>query len=122
MKPALRGVASRILLTTSLLLAGALAQNPVPQIVGPVHPMAVAPGGGDFTLSVYGANFVPGAVVNWNYQPRATTYISGHELQTQILSTDIAKNTAGTVGDFNSDGLLDVIILSDAGMNVFLQQ
>jgi hypothetical protein len=40
---------------------------------------------------------VPGAVVNWNYQPRATTYVSGHELQAQILSTDIAKNTAGYI-------------------------
>jgi hypothetical protein len=83
--------------TSSLLVASAFAQNPVPQIVGPVHPDAVAPGGGDFTLSVYGANFVPGAVVNWNYQPRTTTYVSGHELQAQILSADIAKNTAGYI-------------------------
>jgi len=96
MKP-LQGLTSLILLTASLLAASASAQNPVPQIVGPVHPDAVAPGGGDFTLSVYGANFVPGAVVNWNYQPRATTYVSGHELQAQILSTDIAKNTAGYI-------------------------
>ena len=82
----------------TLLAVCAVAQNnPVPQIVGPVHPDAVAPGGGDFTLSVYGANFVPGAVVNWNYQRRTTTYISGHELQAQILSTDVAKNTAGYI-------------------------
>jgi len=87
-----------VALTASLLVAGAFGQNnPVPQIVGPVHPDAVAPGGGDFTLSVYGANFVPGATVNWNYQARATTYISGHELQAQILSTDIANNTAGYI-------------------------
>jgi hypothetical protein len=95
-----RGLRSLVLVAvaSSLLAVCAVAQNnPVPQIVGPVHPDAVAPGGGDFTLSVYGANFVPGAVVNWNYQPRATTYISGHELQAQILSTDIAKNTAGYV-------------------------
>ncbi len=93
----LKSAAALAALTASLLVAGAFAQNPVPQIVGPVHPDAVAPGGGDFTLSVYGANFVPGAVVNWNYQPRSTTYISGHELQAQILSADIAKNTAGYV-------------------------
>jgi hypothetical protein len=86
----------------SLLVANAFAQNnPVPQIVGPVHPDAVAPGGGGFTLSVYGANFVPGAVVNWNYQPRTTTYISGHEVQAQILSTDIAHNTAGYISVTN---------------------
>jgi hypothetical protein len=81
----------------SLLVACAVAQNPVPQVVGPPHPQAVVPGSGEFTLTVYGANFVPGAVVNWNYQPRTTTYISGHELQAQILSTDIAKNTAGYI-------------------------
>jgi len=81
----------------SLAVAAAAQNNPIPQIVGPVHPDAVAPGGGDFTLSVFGANFVPGAVVNWNYQPRATTYVSGHELQAQILSTDITKNTAGYI-------------------------
>jgi FG-GAP-like repeat len=101
MKPALRGLASLILLPASLLVASAFAQNPVPQIVGPVHPDAVAPGGGDFTLNVYGANFVPGAVVNWNYHPRATTYVSGHELQAQILSMDIAKNTAGYISVTN---------------------
>jgi hypothetical protein len=50
----------------SLLAICAVGQNPVPQIVGPVHPDAA--GGGDFTLGVYGANFVPGAVVNWNYR------------------------------------------------------
>ena len=93
----LKSAAALAALTVGLLVASSFGQNPVPQIVGPVHPMAVAPGGGDFTLSVYGANFVPGAVVNWNYQSRTTTYNSGHELQAQILSTDIAKNTAGYI-------------------------
>ncbi len=78
--------------------APARAQNnPVPQIVGPVHPDAVAPGSGAFTLNVYGANFVPGSVVNWNYQPRTTTYISGHEIQAQILASDVAHNAAGYI-------------------------
>ncbi len=93
----LKSAAGLAALTANLLAAGAFAQNPVPQIVGPVHPMSVAPGGGDFTLSVYGANFVPGAVVNWNYHPRVTTYVSGHELQAQILSADITTNTAGYI-------------------------
>ncbi len=75
----------------------ASAQNPVPQVVGPPHPQAVAPGGASFTLKVYGANFVPGAVVNWNRHPRATTYISRHEVDATILASDIAKNTAGYI-------------------------
>ncbi len=73
------------------------AQNPVPQVVGPPHPQAVAPGGASFTLKVYGANFVPGAVVNWNRHSRATTYVSGHEVDATILASDIAKNTAGYI-------------------------
>jgi hypothetical protein len=98
----LKSAAALAVIASTLLAVCAVAQNnPVPQIVGPVHPMAVAPGGGDFTLSVYGANFVPGAVVNWNYQQHATTYVSGHELQAQILSTDIAKNTAGYISVTN---------------------
>ena len=98
MKPALPGSASVVLLTASLLVASALGQNnPVPQVVGPPHPQAVAPGGGDFILKVYGANFVPGAVVNWNRQPRMTTYVSGHEVDTTILASDIVSNTAGYI-------------------------
>src|SRR5258708_661275 len=82
-------------------MAVATAQNPVPQIVGPVKPSAVAPGSGAFTLSVYGANFIPGAAVNWNYQPRSTAFISAHELQAQILATDVAQNTAGMISVTN---------------------
>jgi hypothetical protein len=94
----LKLVAALIALTASLLVAGAFGQNnPIPQIVGPVHPEAVAPGSGAFTLSVYGANFVPGSVVNWNYQPRTTSFISAHEIQAQIIAPDVEKNTAGYI-------------------------
>jgi hypothetical protein len=93
-------ILSAFVVMASLLVA-AFAQNPVPQIVGPVKPMAVAPGSGGFTLTVYGANFVPGAVVNWNYQPRSTTFVSAHELQAQILATDVIKNTAGLISVTN---------------------
>ncbi|HEY6765250.1 MAG TPA: hypothetical protein VI386_10780 [Candidatus Sulfotelmatobacter sp.] len=91
------GVVKSAVLVASLLAAVAWAQNPVPQIVVPVKPQAVAPGSGAFTLTVYGANFVSGAVVNWNYHPRSTTFVSAHEVRAQILASDIAKNTAGTV-------------------------
>ncbi len=70
---------------------------PVPQIVGPTNPTAVAPGGAGFTLRVFGANFINGSVVNWNASPRATTFVSGHELDAQVLAADIASNTAGMI-------------------------
>jgi FG-GAP-like repeat len=88
-------------LALAALSALAFAQNPVPQIVGPVKRTAVAPGSGAFTLTVYGANFVSGSVVNWNRQPRTTAFVSAHELQAQILATDVATNTAGLISVTN---------------------
>jgi hypothetical protein len=80
-----------------LFVASALAGNPVPTVVGPPVPQAVVPGSGDFTLTVYGANFVSGAVVNWNRSPRSTTFISARELKAQILASDVASATAGYI-------------------------
>jgi hypothetical protein len=79
------------------LLASAFAANPVPQVVGPPIPQAVVPGSGAFTLKVYGANFVSGAVVNWNRSPRSTTFISARELKAEILASDVVKPTAGYI-------------------------
>ena len=75
----------------------AFAVNPVPTVVGPVKPQAVVPGSSGFTLTVYGANFVSGAVVNWNRKPRTTTFISPRELHAKILATDVATATAGYI-------------------------
>jgi|GEM_PF-1256326 len=90
-----RGLITATLL--GILATFAAAQNPIPQVVGPPSPQAVKPGGKDFTLKVYGANFVPGSVVNWNRQARTTRYVSGHEVDATILATDIVANTAGYI-------------------------
>jgi hypothetical protein len=95
-----RTVSLAVLVTVSLATVLA-AQNPIPQIVGPVKPTAVAPGSGAFTLTVYGANFVPGAVVSWNGQSRSTTFVSRRELQAQVLASDVASNTAGMISVTN---------------------
>ena len=99
LKSLCRVVYVAVLLFASLTMV--FAQNPVPQIVGPAEPDAVAPGSGPFTLTVYGANFVPGAVVNWNRQPRSTTFVSSDELQAEILASDVAQNTAGYISVTN---------------------
>jgi len=80
-----------------LFVGSALANNPIPSVVGPPVPQAVVPGSGEFTLTVYGANFVSGAVVNWNRSPRSTTFISARELKAQILASDVATATAGYI-------------------------
>src|SRR5437899_9554727 len=91
------GIAHVVCVVLTLLIGTAYAANPVPTVTAPVHPQAVVPGSGAFTLTVYGANFVNGAVVNWNGSPRSTTFASATELQTKILASDIAKPTAGYI-------------------------
>jgi hypothetical protein len=92
----LRSVQS-VAISCFLFVASAFANNPIPTVVGPPVPQAVVPGSGEFTLTVYGANFVSGAVVNWNRSPRSTTFISARELKAQILASDMATATAGYV-------------------------
>ncbi len=95
---AIHKILAVLLTLTATLWAGTRQPGyPVPHVQGPTVPQSVAPGGPDFTLTVYGANFIPGSIVNWNRQPRATTYISAHELQATILSSDIAAPTAGMI-------------------------
>jgi hypothetical protein len=77
--------------------ATAFASNPVPTVTAPVQPQAVIPGSGAFLLTVYGANFVSGAVVNWNGSPRSTTFVSARELQAKILAADVARPTGGYI-------------------------
>jgi FG-GAP-like repeat len=93
----LRVATTAIVLLVFLLHTAAFAANPIPQVVGPPNPQAVVPGSDQFTLTVYGANFVSGAVVNWNRSARSTTFISARELQAQILASDVAKPTAGYI-------------------------
>ena len=47
-----------------------------------------------FTLTVNGANFVNGSVIDWNHSPRATTFVSTTQLTAVIQASDIAS--AGT--------------------------
>jgi hypothetical protein len=82
---------------TVLPVASAFANNPIPTVVGPPVPQAVVPGSGQFTLKVYGGNFVQGAVVNWNRSPRSTTFVSARELNATIHAADVAKPTAGYI-------------------------
>lgn len=63
--------------------------NPTP-VADTLAPANAAVGGTDFTLTVNGSQFVDGAEVQLNGAPRATTFVSGSELQALILEADIA--------------------------------
>ena len=64
--------------------------NPVPFVNQPLVPTAVEPGGPDFTLTVNGTGFVPGATINWNDTPLATTFLSGSQLTANVPASQIA--------------------------------
>ncbi len=71
----------------------AAANNPVPSITL-LSPSSATAGSAGFTLTVTGANFVSGAVVNFSGNPTTTTYVSATQLTAAIPATDLAS--AGT--------------------------
>jgi len=62
----------------------------VPQINQPLIPGASPPGGLAFTLTANGTGFVPSSVVQWNGNPRPTTFINGRQLTATIAASDVA--------------------------------
>ena len=75
----------------------AFPPSPVPFISQPLTPTAVAPGGPGFTLTVHGANFAYGAVVNWNSNPRTTRFLSADALEADILPSDVASTSTAAI-------------------------
>ena len=73
------------------------ANNPVPYVDLPVVPSAAVPGGPGFTLTVNGAGFVGGSVVNWNGSPRTTTFVSAGRITAAILASDIATASTASI-------------------------
>ncbi len=93
------GTLRRLSIAFAIFLAAACgpvfaANSPVPFIDLPVVPAAAVPGGVGFTLTVNGAGFVSGSVVNWNGSPRTTAFVGAGQVTAEILASDIA--TAGT--------------------------
>ena len=64
--------------------------------ISAISPTSATAGGAAFTLTVNGAGFVSGSTVNFNGNPRTTTFVSATQLTTAILASDIA-----TAGNFN---------------------
>ncbi len=58
--------------------------NPTPSLASSSVSSAITAGGGAFTLTVTGSNFVSSSVVQWNGTPRPTTFVSSSSLQGAI--------------------------------------
>ncbi len=58
--------------------------------VSTIAPSNVAAGGSNFVLTVNGAGFIDGAVIQWNGSARTTTFVNAQTLQAPIPAADIA--------------------------------
>lgn len=72
----------------------------VPVILS-MSPTMVAAGSDTFTLTVNGVNFETGAVVRWNGNARATTFISTTQLTATILASDVTGDGTASVTVLN---------------------
>jgi hypothetical protein len=68
--------------------------TPPPPTVTMLSPGGATAGGAGFTLTIYGTNFVPGAVAKWNGSALTTTFVSATQLTAAVPASAIA--TAGT--------------------------
>lgn len=81
--------------------------------ISQLAPNTMAAGGGAFTLTVMGSNFVSGATVYWDSTTRTTTFVSANKVTAAISAADIAsaatilvyvKNPGGTGIYMNQGG------------------
>jgi hypothetical protein len=85
---------------TSSPVSFVVSGNPLPTITG-LDPSHATPGGGGFTLTVNGTNFISGAVVRWKGADRTTIYVNSTKLTAAILASDIATAGSASVTVFN---------------------
>jgi FG-GAP-like repeat len=78
-----------------------VAQNPVPFVNLPLVPDSAKPGGRGFTLTVKGAGFVSGSVVDWDGEGLATTFVSGTKLTATVSPSNIAEPRTASVSVAN---------------------
>jgi hypothetical protein len=83
--------------------------------VGGVTPQSVEAGGGALTLTIDGAGFVVGSVVQLNGSARPTTFVSNARLTANVAAADIASAGASQVTVVNpapGGGVSDAVTLT----------
>lgn len=81
--------------TLTMASAVTVTQNPVPTTTS-ISPASKNLGAATFTMTVNGANFVPGSVVRFAGSDRTTAYVSTTQLTATIPASDLT-----TLGTFN---------------------
>jgi uncharacterized repeat protein (TIGR01451 family) len=74
--------------------------NPSPVVTG-VSPSIITTSNAGTVLSITGAGFLPSTAITWNGSNRTTTFVSGTQLQTTILASDVGSVGAAQIGAVN---------------------
>ncbi len=74
-----------------------------PQLTG-FSPMSAVAGGGNFTMTLNGANFVNGSALSWNGSPRTATFVSSSQLTVSMSAADVSQAGTFTVQASNGYG------------------
>lgn len=75
--------------------------NPAPFLNQPLVPTAVSPAASGFTLSVSGTGFVPGATIDFNRAPLATTFVDSKHLTAMVPAAEVGSAGTATVTVMN---------------------
>lgn len=78
--------------------------DPAPPTVVNLDPGSVAPGGGSFSLTVNGTNFISGSVVEWDGTALSTTFISESQLTAAVPAAMISSAGMTTISVVNPGG------------------
>ena len=74
--------------------------KPTPTLAS-ISPASASAGDPAFTLTVNGASFLSGSVIEWNQSPLTTTYISSQQLTATVPASDVAASGTAEVTVFN---------------------
>lgn len=75
--------------------------NPVPLLASLSPSRNIAPGSAAFTLVVSGRDFVRGAVVQWDYSPLVTAFVSSTELKATVTANLLAVPSVANIAVVN---------------------
>jgi hypothetical protein len=77
-----------------------LLESPVPTVTS-LSPASATAGGADMMITLTGSNFIPGSVIRWNDNGRATQFVNETQLTAQIPAADVASVGKAMVTAFN---------------------
>ncbi|HZT43667.1 MAG TPA: choice-of-anchor tandem repeat GloVer-containing protein [Chthonomonadaceae bacterium] len=104
---------------------GTVFRWPLASGIQKLSPSTLPAGSPATTLTVYGSNFMPGAVVRWNGNALDTSWVSASALKAQIPASDLAAATTAkiTVANPTATGNVSAaksftVTVTSIGMNV----